>query len=269
MPPQTRSSSPGRPTVPASSPVPASSRTWTKPAAPPLTYDRATPHLDEAFACARAATHGFGTQTIPRWIAQSRERFAGHEIWLTEWNVKPVLPFVNTWMHGAFAFETWLALFETEGLTLAATHNGISPDIFGLLSNARDLDATTRTLVPRVALHAMVLAAEARRGERLGGESVGLVRATTLEEEHGRVFFVNDGATAVMLAVPNGQRPLGLRVVSGRALYASAGHAGPLADASGYRRSPPGIEIEGIEARPFDGTVPPFSFGILDTTSAP
>jgi len=237
---------------------------WVASSPAELTFTEPVPGLDDAFACAREATHTFGSTTIPSWITTARGWYPAQEIWLTEWNVKPVLPFANTWMHGAFAFEAWLALFETEGLTVSATHNGVSPDIFGLLSNARDLDGTDAPLVRRVAFHALALASEAQRGERIRlATDEPMVRAATREGALVRVFVVNDGSESVSIDLSSLGTASRMRVVTGRRLYSSAGHAGPLLEVADPTA---GVEIDGAHEVAFEGFVPAHTFGVIEVS---
>ncbi|CAN5115627.1 hypothetical protein BH09MYX1_BH09MYX1_47610 [soil metagenome] len=237
-----------------------------------LAFDTADSRVAPAFGCARDRFTAWATADWNAMFTSTAQLFPHHAIWITEWNIKPSSTFGNTLLQGMLHLRLWLRGLREPQIAVFTVHNGIAPDVFGLLSRTRTLDAQATSLTSRVARFSYELAVPANDGAAkpltLTSPPSAIVGAVS-HHGHAFVYFVNDGTNAVSFDADVIGVPLRMRRVGGRQLYSSAGQTDVLADDSAYDSAPPGVEIAGITDTPYTATIPPMSFGYVEIEQKP
>ncbi len=174
---------------------------------------------------------------------------------VTEWNNNPAASWCNTIVNSQWLFSQMIGL---EGVDILCMHNGISPDIYGMICQSKKQDDVDTEMVVRTSYYAIKLANEIKRigvsnfYDAIEIDAPGDYCVPFVGFDEGTVIPV-DSATYPIESIK-------VRYISGLYPYSSAGSIGAQS-----KEQPKNYEIKGItevNLTDFDEvTIPNNSFG--------
>ncbi len=194
-------------------------------------------------------------------IAYCHEKFPEKAIWVTEWNTKPSSVLNNTIVNGAWQFKTMVE--NRNQIEYLLVHNGVSPDIYGMITRKNKYDNVNEEMVRRVGYWAYILAAEVDNPIKITKEASIKLKA----DDDGEVcyYFTNlDEAYNMKIETGNYKiASITIHYLSGKYIYSSAGIAGYMG-----KGTKPSYEVNGIKVEEYKGTIPKNSFGYISVKLA-